>query len=71
VATSLSEEPACGSDRHMVPAQRPENSFLAKTSFCISVPCTISRLALPLVSMFEPMLTEAIAKKLLAAACSV
>jgi hypothetical protein len=55
----------------MVPAQRPENSFLANTSFCMSVPCTISRLALPLVSMLEPMLTEAIAKKALAADCTV
>ena len=55
----------------MVPAQRPENSFFANTSFCISVPCTISRFALPLVSILEPMLTDAIAKKQLAAALRV
>jgi hypothetical protein len=30
----------------------------ANTSFCMSVPCTISRLALPVVSRPEPMLTE-------------
>ena len=28
------DEPACGSDRHIVPDQRPANSFFANTSFC-------------------------------------
>ncbi|MNF17877.1 hypothetical protein D3C80_2216440 [compost metagenome] len=55
----------------MVPAQRPLNSLSAKTSFCIALPCAISALALPEVSMFEPMLTDAAAKKLLAADSSV
>ena len=68
---SDSDEPACGSDRHMVPVKRPPNSLRANTCFCISVPCTISRLALPLVSRLEPMLTEATAKKPLAAASMV
>ena len=68
---SLSDEPACGSDRHIVPAQRPENSFSANTCFWAGVPCTISRPALPLVSRLEPMLTDAIAKKALAAASTV
>ena len=71
VATSLRLEPACGSLRHMVPDQRPENSLSANTCFCSSVPWAISRLALPVVSMPLPMLTEAIAKKLLAAASTV
>jgi hypothetical protein len=68
---SLSEEPAWGSDRHMVPAQRPLNSLAAKTCFCMSVPWAMMALALPEVSMLEPMLTEAAAKKLLAAASTV
>jgi hypothetical protein len=55
----------------MVPDQRPENSLSANTCFCRSVPCTISRLALPVVSRLEPMLTEALAKKALAAASTV
>jgi hypothetical protein len=55
----------------MVPEKRPENSLSANTCFCRSVPCTMSRLALPVVSMPEPMLTEAMAKKLLAAASTV
>ncbi|MNN99997.1 hypothetical protein D3C81_2197830 [compost metagenome] len=55
----------------MVPAQRPLNSLSAKTFFCMALPCAISALALPEVSMFEPMLTEAAAKKLLAADSSV
>src|SRR6218665_3600132 len=71
VVTSLSEEPACGSDKHMVPEKRPENPLCANTVCCRRVPCTISRLALPTVSRPEPMLTEAMAKKLFAAATSV
>ncbi len=55
----------------MVPEKRPPNSFLANTSFCSGVPCAISRLALPEVSMPEPMLIEAMAKKELAAASTV
>ena len=69
--SSLSEDPACGSDRHMVPDQRPENSLSAKTCFCSADPCAINRLALPTVSMPEPMLTDAMAKKALAAASTV
>ena len=61
-------DPACGSDRHIVPEKRPANSFFANTSCCSGVPCTISRLALPLVSMPPPpMPMPALAKKLLAA----
>jgi len=71
VATSDSEDPACGSDSAMVPEKRPANSLRAKTSFCSSVPCTISRLALPLVSSPPPMLTDAVAKKVPAAASTV
>ena len=55
----------------MVPEKRPENSFSANTVFCIDVPCTMSRLALPVVSMPLPMLTEAMAKNALAAASTV
>ena len=68
---SDSDEPACGSDRAMVPAHRPENSFSANTSCCAVVPWTRSKLALPTVSMPEPMLTDAIAKKHWAAASTV
>ncbi len=68
---SLSDEPACGSLRHMVPEKRPANSLRANTAFCISVPCTINRPALPLVNRLEPMLTEARPKKPLAAASTV
>ena len=57
------KSPACGSDRHMVPDQRPLNSLSANTCFCRSVPCTISRLALPEVSRFDPMLIDAAAKE--------
>ena len=64
-------EPACGSLKHMVPLNRPLNSFFANTDFCNSVPCTISKLALPVVSMPEPMLTEAQAKNALAAASTL
>ena len=60
-------DPACGSERHIVPEKRPLNSFFANTSCCIGVPCAISRLALPLVSMPPPMPIAALAKKLLAA----
>ena len=55
----------------MVPDQRPENSFLANTSCCMALPCVISRLALPVVSIPEPMLTEAQAKNALAAASTL
>ena len=51
VAISESDEPACGSEMHMVPNQRPDNWFAANTRFCASVPCTISRLALAVVSL--------------------
>ena len=68
---SDSDEPACGSDRAMVPAQRPENSLSANTSCCLVVPCTRSRLALPTVSMLEPMLADAMAKKVCEAASTV
>jgi hypothetical protein len=47
------------------------NSLSANTRFCTSVPCFISRLALPVVSMPLPMLTEAMAKKALAEASTV
>jgi hypothetical protein len=65
---SDNDEPACGSERHIVPENRPANSLRANTAFCSSVPCTSSKLALPLVSRLEPMLTEASPKKPLAAA---
>jgi hypothetical protein len=55
----------------MVPAQRPLNSLSANTCCCRGVPWAISRLALPTVSMPLPMLTEALAKKVLAAASTV
>ncbi len=71
MATSLKLEPACGSLRHMVPEKRPENSLSANTFFCRSVPCTISRLALPALSRLELMLIDAMAKKALAAASTV
>ena len=64
-------EPAWGSLRHIVPAQRPENSLAANTCFWASVPCTSSKLALPTVSRLLPMLTEASAKKALALALTV
>ena len=51
----------------MVPAQRPLNSLAANTVFCSSVPWAMMALALPDVSMFEPILIEAAAKKQLAA----
>ena len=69
--TSLRDEPACGSDKHMVPDHLPENSFKANTLRCRSVPCAMSKLALPTVNRPEPMLTEAIAKNELAAASTV
>ena len=49
----LTSRPAAR-DRHIVPKKRPANSFRANTSFCSGVPCAISRLALPLVSMPPP-----------------
>ena len=61
-------EPACGSERHIVPVKRPANSFLANTSCCSGLPWAISRLALPLVSMPPPpMPMPAFEKKLFAA----
>ena len=71
VATSDNDDPACGSLRHMVPVNRPLNSFRANTSFCKALPCFMSKFALPTVSMPPPMLTEAHAKKALAAASTV
>ena len=68
---SDSDDPACGSDRHIVPIQRPPNSFLANTSFCSGVPCAISRLALPVVSIAQLILTEALLKIAFAAASTV
>ncbi|MNT33686.1 hypothetical protein D3C72_1696260 [compost metagenome] len=49
VVMSDSDEPACGSDRHMVPKKRPSISGLTKVSTCAGVPCVSSRLALPMV----------------------
>ena len=60
-------DPACGSERHMVPVKRPLSSLAAKTCFCNSVPWLISRLALPLVNGPQPMPTEAAEKNTLAA----
>ena len=34
VATSASDEPACGSDRHMVPKNRPSTIGLTNVSIC-------------------------------------
>ena len=64
-------DPACGSLRHMVPDQRPENSFSANTFFCAAVPCFINKLALPTDNKPEPMLIEAMAKNEFAAASRV
>ena len=45
------DEPACGSLRHIVPNHGRRTRCCANTSCCSGVPCAISRLALPLVSM--------------------
>ena len=66
VKMSLSEEPACGSLRHMVPAHRPLNSRWANNCFCMGVPWANNKLALPTVNIWAPMLTDAQAKKALA-----
>ncbi len=50
VATSASDEPACGSERHMVPANRPSSSGRANASICAGEPCASSRLAFAAVS---------------------
>jgi hypothetical protein len=43
---SASEDPACGSDRHMVPVNRPASVGLTNRSICSGVPYVASRLAL-------------------------
>ena len=68
---SASQDEAIGGMQLPYTVEAAANSFLANTSFCMGVPCVISRLALPVVSMPEPMLTEAMAKKALAAASTV
>jgi hypothetical protein len=51
VVRSASDEPACGSDRHMVPVNRPWTIGRTQVSICSGVPYRSSRLALPTVSM--------------------
>ena len=50
VLMSDSEEPACGSDRHIVPKKRPASSGRTKASTWAGVPCASSRFALAIVS---------------------
>jgi hypothetical protein len=50
VTMSPSEDPACGSDRHMVPLNRPASIGATKVAICSGEPCAASRLALPMVS---------------------
>jgi hypothetical protein len=51
VSTSASAEPACGSDRHIVPVNRPSSIGRTNRSICSSVPWASRRLALPMVSI--------------------
>ena len=46
VVMSASDEPACGSDRHIVPKNRPSSIGRTYVSTCSSVPCASSRFAL-------------------------
>ena len=48
---SASDEPACGSDRHIVPWNRPSTIGRTYASTCSSEPWASSRLALPTVSI--------------------
>jgi hypothetical protein len=50
VRTSLSDEPACGSDRHIVPVNRPSSIGLANLAICSSVPWVSSSEAFAMVS---------------------
>ena len=50
VVMSARFDPACGSDRHIVPVKRPSIIGLTYRSICSSEPCSMSRLALPVVS---------------------
>jgi len=69
---SLSDEPACGSLRHIVPNHSPENSRAAKTSRCRAVPCAISSPALPCVSIaYPPIAMQACEMNALAAFSTV
>ncbi|SCD83496.1 hypothetical protein GA0115246_106701 [Streptomyces sp. SolWspMP-sol7th] len=49
VRTSASEEPACGSERHIVPNQRPSAMGRTKVSICSRLPWASRRFALPMV----------------------
>src|SRR3954469_15874627 len=49
VVTSDSDEPACGSDRHIVPKKRPSTIGRTYASTISGVPYFCSRLALPMV----------------------
>ena len=46
---SASDEPACGSDKHMVPVHLPSSIGRTKRQICDGVPCINSRLALAIV----------------------
>lgn len=49
VRTSASDDPACGSERHIVPRNRPSTMGRTKVSICSFEPCARMRLALPIV----------------------
>ena len=51
VVMSASDEPACGSERHIVPWNRPSTIGRTYASTCSSEPWARSRLALPTVSI--------------------
>src|SRR5690606_16542534 len=50
VVMSDSEDPACGSDKHMVPVHSPRSCGRAKAPTCAGAPCASSSAALPMVS---------------------
>ncbi len=49
VVMSASEEPACGSDRHIVPRKRPSSIGPTNVSTCSGLPCASSRFAFAIV----------------------
>jgi hypothetical protein len=51
VVMSESDEPACGSDKHMVPNQRPSTKGRAKVSICPGKPKVAKRRAFATVSI--------------------
>ena len=54
VEMSASDEPACGSDRHMVPKKRPSTMGLTQRSICSGEAWASSRLALAWVRKGYP-----------------